>query len=594
MHMLLSAEHLSINYGVKELVSDASLYLEPGDKIGVIGVNGAGKSTLLRCLAGQEQPDSGAVTRFPNVQLVYLAQNPPMDPDKTVLEQVFASQDAAYREIHTYEAVSMLRRLGIPDPEAKTGLLSGGQRKRVALAAALIQPADVLILDEPTNHLDSDMVAWLEQRLTVFSGSIVMVTHDRYFLERVATCIAELSRGRLSYFEANYSKYLELKAQRADMAEAAERKRQTILRHEYQWIIRGCQARTTKSKERVARYEALQNQEAPQYDSTVQMGAAASRLGRQLLSLDHVSKAFGDKQVLQDFSYRLTRDDRIGIVGVNGAGKSTLLNLISGRLRPDSGQIEIGATVKIGYFTQEARELDPSETVWDLVHGIAGEVQTDEGVFSASQMLERFLFTPAMQHTPIGRLSGGERRRLYLLSILMAAPNVLLLDEPTNDLDITTLSILEDYLERFPGPVLAVSHDRYFLDRMAAQIFEVRPGGEIVRYTGNYGDYLQKWQPPEAEKPKAAAPKVQTRPRPQKLKFSYMEQREFETIDRDIADLEAQIAQCEAEIETAGADFAALQTAMAKKEQLGIQLDEKMDRWVYLNDLAEQIAAQNS
>ncbi len=590
--MLISAEHLSIHYGVKELVSDASLYLEPGDKIGVIGVNGTGKSTLLRCLAGQEQPDSGMVTRFPNVQLVYLAQNPPMDQDRTVLEQVFASQDAAYREIHAYEAVSMLRRLGIPDPEAKVGVLSGGQRKRVALAAALLQPADVLILDEPTNHLDSDMVAWLEQRLMAFSGGIVMVTHDRYFLERVATRIAELSRGKLSYFEANYSKYLELKAQREEMAEAAERKRQTILRHEYQWIIRGCQARTTKSKERVARYENLKGQEAPQYDDTVQMGAAASRLGKQILSLDHVSKAFGDKQVLRDFSYRLTRDDRIGIVGSNGAGKSTLLNLMAGRLQPDCGQIETGATVKIGYFTQEARELDPTETVWDLVHSIAGEVRTDEGVFSASQMLERFLFPPAIQRTPIGRLSGGERRRLYLLSILMAAPNVLLLDEPTNDLDVTTLSILEDYLESFPGPVLAVSHDRYFLDRVAAQIFEVRPGGEIVRYTGNYGSYLQKRQPPEAEKPKAAAAKAQPKPRPQKLKFSYMEQREFETIDRDIADLEAQIAQCEAEMESAGADFVALQAAMTKKEQLEAQLEKKMDRWVYLNDLAEQIAAQ--
>ncbi len=591
--MLISAEHLSIHYGVKELVSDASLYLKPGDKIGVIGVNGTGKSTLLRCLAGQEQPDSGTVTRFPNVQLVYLAQNPPMDQGKTVLEQVFASQDAAYREIHTYEAVSMLRRLGIPDPEARVGVLSGGQRKRVALAAALLQPADVLILDEPTNHLDSDMVAWLEQRLMAFPGGIVMVTHDRYFLERVATRIAELSRGKLSYFEANYSKYLELKAQREEMAEAAERKRQTILRHEYQWIIRGCQARTTKSKERIARYESLKGQEAPQYDDTVQMGAAASRLGKQILSLDHVSKSFGDKQVLRDFSYRLTRDDRIGIVGSNGAGKSTLLNLMAGRLQPDCGQIETGATVKIGYFTQEARELDPTETVWDLVHSIAGEVRTDEGVFSASQMLERFLFPPAIQRTPIGRLSGGERRRLYLLSILMAAPNVLLLDEPTNDLDVTTLSILEDYLESFPGPVLAVSHDRYFLDRVAAQIFEVRPGGEIVRYTGNYGSYLQKRRPPEPEKPKAAAAKAQSKPRPQKLKFSYMEQREFETIDRDIADLEAQIAQCEAEIASAGADFVALQAAMTKKEQLEAQLEEKMDRWVYLNDLAEQIAAQD-
>ena len=590
--MLLSAEKLSIHYGIKDLVKDASLYLEPGDKIGVIGINGTGKSTLLRCLAGQEIPDSGIVTRYPNVQVVFLAQNPPMDEDNTVLEQVFASQDEAYREIHAYEAVSMLHKLGIDDPEARVGILSGGQRKRVALAAALLQPADVLILDEPTNHLDSEMVAWLEQKLIAFPGGIVMVTHDRYFLERVATRIAELSRAKIRYFEANYSKYLELKAQREEMAEASERKRQTILRHEYQWIIRGCRARTTKSKERIDRYEALKNQEAPQYDDTVQMGAVSSRLGRQILNLEHVSKSFGDKQVLKDFSYRLTRDDRIGIVGVNGAGKSTLLNLISGHLQPDSGTIERGQTVQIGYFTQEARDLDPRQTVWELVHGIAGEVRTDEGTFSAAQMLERFLFTPAMQHTQIGRLSGGEKRRLYLLSILMSAPNILLLDEPTNDLDITTLSILEDYLEGFAGPVIAVSHDRYFLDRVAAQIFEVRPGGEVIRYTGNYGDYLQKRQLPEQEKPKEKPKAVTAAPKQKKLKFSYMEQREFDTIDDDIADLEARIAQCDEAIASSGADFVALQEAMTKKDQLEAQLEQKMERWVYLNDLAEQIAAQ--
>ena len=590
--MLLSAEHLSINYGIKELVKDADLYLEAGDKIGVIGINGTGKSTLLRCLAGQETPDSGVVTRFPNVQVVFLPQNPPMDGENTVLEQVFASQDAAYREIHQYEAVSMLNKLGIHDPEAKVGLLSGGQRKRVALAAALLQPADVLILDEPTNHLDAEMVAWLEQKLIAFPGGIVMVTHDRYFLERVATRIAELNRAKISYFEANYSKYLELKAQREEMAEASERKRQTILRHEYQWIIRGCRARTTKSKERIDRYENLKNQEAPQYDDTVQMSAISSRLGKQILNLVQVSKSFGDKQVLKDFSYRLGREDRIGIVGRNGAGKSTLLNLISGRLTPDSGTIETGATVQVGYFTQEATELDPRQTVWELIHETASEVRTAEGTFSASQMLERFLFTPAMQHTQIGRLSGGERRRLYLLRILMSAPNVLLLDEPTNDLDITTLSILEDYLEGFAGPVIAVSHDRYFLDRVAEQIFEVGENGEVTRYSGNYGDYLQKRQPVEQEKPKAAAPKAPPKPRQQKLKFSYKEQREFDTIDDDIAALEADIAACDEAIANSGADFLALQEAMTKKEELEARLEEKMERWVYLNDLAEQIANQ--
>ena len=592
--MLLSAEQLCINYGIKQLLLDASLYLEPGDKVGVIGINGTGKSTFLRCLAGCEEPDRGTVTRFPNVQVVFLPQNPPVDERLTVLEQVFADQNDAYREIHEYEAVTMLNKLGIDNIYDNIATLSGGQRKRVALAAALLQPADVLILDEPTNHLDSEMVAWLEQKLIAFPGGMIMVTHDRYFLERVCTKIAELNRAKLSFFEANYSKYLELKAQREEMAEASERKRQTILRHEYQWIIRGCRARTTKSKERIDRYEQLKNQEAPQYDDTVQLGAASSRLGKQILHLEHVSKAFDGKQVLRDFSYRLERDDRIGIVGRNGAGKSTLLNLIAGRFPPDSGIIEVGSTVKIGYFTQEARELDPAQTVFNLIAEIASEVKTKEGTFTASQMLERFLFTPAMQHTAIGRLSGGERRRLYLLCILMAAPNVLLLDEPTNDLDITTLSILEDYLEDFPGPVIAVSHDRYFLDRVAEQIFEVCPGGDIVRYVGNYGDYLQKRRPASEEKIKAAPKAVQQKPKSQKLKFSYNEQREFDTIDDDIAALEEELAQCEQAIAAAGADFVALQQAMAQKEELEAKLETKMDRWVYLNELAEKIRQSNT
>ena len=591
--MLLSAEQISINYGIKELLRDASLYLEPGDKVGVIGINGTGKSTFLRCLAGREEPDKGIVTRFPNVQVVFLPQNPPMDENLTVLEQVFASQDDSFRQVHEYEAITMLSKLGIENVYEPVAVLSGGQRKRVALAAALLQPADVLILDEPTNHLDSEMTAWLEQKLISFPGGIVMVTHDRYFLERVATRIAELSRGKLSYFEANYSKYLELKAQREEMAEASERKRQTILRHEYQWIIRGCKARTTKSKERIDRYEALKNQQAPQYDDTVQIGAASSRLGKQILNLEGVSKSFDDKCVLRDFSYRLLREDRIGIVGRNGAGKSTLLNLIAGRFPPDEGNIETGATVQIGYFTQEGRVLDPNMTVIELIRGIASEVRTDEGSFTASQMLERFLFPPAMQHSPIGRLSGGEKRRVYLLSILMAAPNVLLLDEPTNDLDITTLSILEDYLEHFPGPVIAVSHDRYFLDRVAEQIFEVCSGGQVERYTGNYGDYLQKRELTEPVRVKAAPKAAQEKPKNKKLKFSYNEQREFATIDDDIAALEQQLEDCEGRIAASGADFVALQNAMEEKEQLQQKLEEKMERWVYLNELAERIAADS-
>ena len=406
----------------------------------------------------------------------------------------------------------MLNRLGLSDFTQKVGTLSGGQRKRVALAAALIHPADVLILDEPTNHLDSEMVAWLEDWLRRFRGGLVMVTHDRYFLERVVNHITELSRGKLYHYEANYSKYLELKAQRAEMAEASERKRQSILRVEREWIMRGCRARTTKSRERVERYEALLNQAAPETDETVQLAAASSRLGKKTIELRDVSKAFGDRTVLQNFSYNLLRDDRIGIVGRNGAGKSTLLRLIAGELAPDSGSVDIGTTVKIGHFSQEGRELDLNQRVYDFIHDIADEVKTDEGTFSANQMMERFLFPGDLQSVPIGRLSGGERRRLYLLSVLMEAPNVLLLDEPTNDLDVMTLSILEDYLQGFPGPIVTVSHDRFFLDKLAESVWEVRGDGRVLRYTGNWSDWAQKRReedtPPAAPKHPALPPNV--------------------------------------------------------------------------------------
>ncbi|CAN4014069.1 Signal transduction histidine kinase, partial [Dysosmobacter welbionis] len=424
----------------------------------------------------------------------------------------------------------------------KVGTLSGGQRKRVALAAALIHPADVLILDEPTNHLDSEMVAWLEDWLRRFKGGLVMVTHDRYFLERVVNHITELSRGKLYHYEANYSKYLELREQRAEMVEASERKRQSILRVEREWIMRGCKARTTKSKERIQRYEALLNQEAPETDEAVQMAAASSRLGKKIIELRDVSKAFDGRPIVSRFSYNLLRGDRIGIVGRNGAGKSTLLHLMAGELAPDSGTVEVGATVKIGHFSQEGRELDLNQRVYDFIHDIADEVRTDEGTFSANQMMERFLFPGDLQSVPIGRLSGGERRRLYLLSVLMEAPNVLLLDEPTNDLDVTTLSILEDYLLGFPGPILAVSHDRFFLDKLAESIFEVRGDGEIHRFTGNWTDWQAKRRAEEAPSPKAEKPKpAAERPRERKLKFTFKEQREFETIDADLAELEAQI-----------------------------------------------------
>ena len=594
--MLLTAENLHKNYGMKPLLSGVSLYLSAGERVGLIGVNGTGKSTLLKILAGVEEPDSGRVTRDPNVQISYLPQVPVMDDNLTVLEQVFAGHPAEFRALNEYEAKSILSRLGISDFDQKIGALSGGQRKRVALATVFVHPADVLILDEPTNHLDAEMVAWLEQKLARFTGGLVMVTHDRYFLENVVTRIAELSRGELFLYEANYSKYLALKAQRLEMAQASERKRQALLRRETEWIQRGCRARSTKSTERIARYEALKAQDAPPAEENLSMAAAASRLGRKTVELSHVTKSFGGRTVVRDFSYTILRDDRVGVIGRNGAGKSTLLNLISGKLAPDSGTVDFGGTVRIGYFTQEGRELDPDQRPYDYIHEIASEVRTGEGRLSATQMMERFLFSSDMQYSTIGRLSGGERRRLYLLGILMSAPNILLLDEPTNDLDVETLTILEDYLSEFPGAVVAVSHDRYFLDKIAQSILEVRPDGEIRRTMGGYSDYLL--QRPAEDAP--AAPKKETSSRekrserPQKLRFSFKEQREYETIDADIAALEAQIADCDAEMERCASDYVRLQELSAQKDALSAQLDEKTERWIYLNDLAERIAAQNA
>ena len=591
--MLLSAEHISINFGSRQLLSDVNFYLNEGDKTGIIGINGTGKSTFLKVLAGITEPDEGKISRNPNVQVSVLSQNPVMEEDATILEQVFLHFPAEFRALNEYEAKSMLSKLGLPDFEQKVGTLSGGQRKRVALAAALIHPADVLVLDEPTNHLDSAMVSWLEDWLRRFKGGLVMVTHDRYFLERVVNHITELSRGKLYHYEANYSKYLELKAQRAEMAEATERKRQSILRVEREWIMRGCQARRTKSKDRIERYEELLNQDAPETDDTVQMAAASSRLGKKIIELHDVVKEYDGKTIIGGFSYNLLRDDRIGIVGHNGAGKSTLLHLIAGELQPDSGSVETGTTVKIGHFSQEGRELDLNQRVYDFIHEIAEEVKTDEGTFSANQMMERFLFPSDLQSVPIGRLSGGERRRLYLLSVLMAAPNVLLLDEPTNDLDVMTLSILEDYLQSFPGPILTVSHDRFFLDKLSEHIFEVGEG-QVRRYVGNWSDWATAKKaeelPEKEEKQDRGAPAQ--RQREKKLKFTYKEQREFETIDDDIAALEDQIAQCQAQQGTCGSDYVKLQELMAKQTELEAALEEKTERWMYLMELKEKIDAQ--
>lgn len=591
--MLLSAENISKNYGMKQLLNGVSIYLNEGDKIGIIGINGTGKSTLLRILAGAEEPDVGKAWFNPNLQISFLRQNPAMQDDLTVLEQVFENLPSQFRQLNEYEAKAMLSKLGIPNFEQKIGTLSGGQKKRVALAAALIHPADVLILDEPTNHLDSDMVTWLEGYLIKFKGGIVMITHDRYFLDRVVNKITELDKGTLYSYDANYSKYLELKAQREDMAQATERKRQAILKKEYAWIMRGARARSTKAKGRIERYEDLKALSAPEVDEKVQLSSLSSRLGRKTIELKNITKSFDGRTVINDFSYNIIRNDRIGIVGQNGAGKSTLLNMICGRIKPDSGTVEVGGTVKIGYFSQESKELEPNERVIDFIKNISNEIKTGEGTFSASQMLEKFLFYSDLQYAKIGALSGGEKRRLYLLSILMDAPNILLLDEPTNDLDIETLTILEDYLEGFGGAVITVSHDRYFLDKLAEFIFEVKTDGSIIRYIGNYSDYEENRIIEEKQGVcKTVEEKKETAVKPKKLKFSYNEQREYETIADDVAKLEADIEKNAVEMTKSSSDYTKLNELMAQKEELDAKLGEKMERWVYLEELAEKIEGQ--
>lgn len=593
--MLLSAEQISKTYGTRKVLDRVSLYLEAGQKLGVIGVNGTGKSTLLRILAGAEEPDEGRVSRDPNVRLNYLPQLPAFDEKNTVLEQVFAGVSPEARALAEYEAKTILTRLGVPLFEQRVGALSGGQRKRVALCSALACPCDVLILDEPTNHLDSGMVAWLEDELRQFKGALVMVTHDRYFLERVVGRMAEVEGGALAFYEGNYDKYLEQKALREEMAQASERKRQAILRREYQWVMQGPTARGTKSRERLERYEALKSQSGPEERTALELSAVSSRLGKKTVELHGVSKSFAGRTVLRDFDLMLLREDRIGVVGRNGSGKSTLLNLIAGRLMPDSGEVVTGKTVRMGYFSQENPPMDPKMRVIDFVKEIGNSIETAEGRVTASQLLEQFLFPADEQWAPIGKLSGGERRRLFLLSILAAAPNVLLLDEPTNDLDIQTLTILEDYLETFPGAVIAVSHDRYFLDKTVRRIFEVGESGAVTEYVGNYTDYLDARKAEEKREKTVSAPAEKRRERPsvsKKLKFSYKEQREYENIDGEIAALEEQLAQIRTEQEAKASDYVALQALQSRESELEAALEEKMERWIYLNDLAEQIAGQ--
>ena len=587
--ILLSAQNLSKTYTERAVLNDVSFFLNEGDRVGIVGINGTGKSTLLRILAGAEEPDSGTVVRANGIRVSYLPQIPEFDDHGTVLEQVLAHLPHDLQQSKEYEAKSILGQLGLPDYEKDISALSGGEKRRAGIAAALIQPSDVLLLDEPTNHIDNDTAQLLEDLLLKYRGAIVMVTHDRYFLNRICKTITEVQNGKLFSCEGNYSDYLENKAQREADAIASERKARALYRRELEWIKRGPRARGTKSKDRIERFEALKNRDIPQDAEALQLQSVSSRLGRKTIEINGISKSIGGKALLTDFSYIIPRDARIGIVGSNGAGKSTFLRLISGELFPDSGEIVTGETVSIAYFRQECETMDPQQRVIDYIREVGDIVHTPDGTVSAAQMLERFLFPPDLQWSRIEKLSGGERKRLYLLRILMSEPNILLLDEPTNDLDIATLTVLEDYLQQFSGAVLAVSHDRYFLDKIASEIFEFKDGF-CTRYTGNYSDYAAK------RSESAAAPSAKKTTKAERvfvgkvrLKFSYKEAREYETIDADIAALEKQISETETAIVQNSADYIRLQELTAQKDALEQQLSEKMDRWVYLNDLAERI-----
>lgn len=594
--ILLNAEGISKSYSEKILLDNVSLGINEGDKIGLIGVNGTGKSTFLKILAGVNEAEAGTVITGNGVRIGYLPQNPDFDGDKTILEQAMAGVSPAEQEAKEFQVKNILTRLGLSDYEQKIGVLSGGQKKRVAMAAALAAETELLILDEPTNHIDSSMVDWLESYLAAYKGAIFMITHDRYFLERVANKIVELDHGKLYSYPANYSKYLELKSQREEMELASQRKRQSLLRKELEWIQRGARARGTKARFRVERYEELSNAPTIEEDAKMEISASFSRMGRKTIEIENISKAYGDKVLIKDFSYLLRRDDRLGILGPNGCGKSTLLKMIAGKIQPDSGSIVLGETVKLGYFSQECEEMDLNQRPIDYIKDIAVEVETPNGTLSASQLMETFLFDSTLQYTTIGRLSGGERRRLYLLGILMEAPNILILDEPTNDLDIQTLTILEDYLESYAGAVIVVSHDRYFLDKVVDHIFAYEGNGSIRQYNGGYTDYytLHKEEEKKEKQEKAAvqSTRASRTTLPPKLKFTFKEQKEFETIDEDIAALEEKIEKADKDMKKASADFVRLQELMDEKAQLEEQLAEKMERWVYLNDLNDRIQAQ--
>ena len=613
---LVTIEHLTKSYTERLIFDDTDFSINEGEKIGLIGINGTGKSTLLKIVAGLEEPDKGTVVRGRNLDMRYLPQNPKFTEGDTIIESILRDNEG-HPHIWDMEsqAKTMLTRVGIYDFDAKVETLSGGQRKRVALVSTLMADTDLLILDEPTNHLDSDMADWLEDHLKKFRGAILMITHDRYFLDSVANRIVELDKGKFYSYQTNYEGYLEMRAERLDMAQASERKRQSILRVELEWMKRGARARSTKQKAHIQRYEALRDQKGPELDQSMELESISSRLGRTTVELDHLCKAYGDKTLIKDFTYIFLKNDRVGIIGPNGSGKSTLMKMIAGWVQPDSGTIEIGQTVKMGYFSQENEAMDESLKVIDYIKNVAEYVQTKDGSVSASMMLERFLFPSSVQYTTIDRLSGGEKRRLYLLRILMDAPNVLLLDEPTNDLDIRTLTILEDYLDSFQGIVITVSHDRYFLDRIVRRIFAFEGNGKITQYEGGFTDYqaavLRKEVEAEAMaagNPKAGVKSDKSKDEkseedsksskktwnggPKKLRFTYQEQKDWDVIESQIEKLEEEIADLDVQMEKAASDFVKLKELMDRKAQAESELDAKMERWMYLNDLAEKIEKQ--
>ena len=593
---ILNVEKVSKTYGEKQLFDEVTLGVNKGDKIGVIGVNGTGKSTFLKIIAGLEEADAGQVVKGKGVTVAYLEQKAQFPEKDTILGYVLRGKQHSSEA----EAKTILTKLGITEFDKDIHTLSGGQKKRVALAKTLVEPAEVLILDEPTNHLDNEMVIWLEDYIRQFKGELLMVTHDRYFLDNVTNRIVELDRTHLYSYDTNYSGFLELKTQREQMEMATEEKRQNILRRELEWIRRGCQARSTKQQARIDRYEdmkeASRQARASFEKQAMEMNSVTSRLGKKTIELENITKAYDGITYIRDFSYIFLRDDRIGIIGRNGCGKSTLMKIITGQIQPDSGTVSIGETVKIGYFMQENEPLDEKMTVLEYVRSIGEYVTTATGKATASQMCERFLFTPKMQWTPIEKLSGGEKRRLYLLSVLMSAPNVLILDEPTNDLDIETLEILEDYLDGFAGIVITVSHDRYFLDRIVDRIFAFEENGILHQYEGGFSDYYEKSggmqakQAKIAEKPKGK--KEYNNHREKKLRFSYKEQKEYEVIDEEIAALEQKIAKLDSEIEMAATQYSRLTELTQEKSELEEQLEFKMNRWVELNELAELIEQQ--